>query len=181
MTDREIADGVIGFLKSIVEQEYPGTIIDYDMRYYSDAAVGFGVACEGGLLLIYADLTTQPWWLLIDSCVVADMQEVDAALQWVNAKNRNIAVGKYYCARARKRGLAAIVNEMSFLGDVLHTAFYNVSGPAQSSLVGWVIGCIRNSISTSAKEGAELCSLYGGRRLAATEKDLTMLFAMASG
>jgi hypothetical protein len=173
----------LGFLQRIVDTEFPGNRIDFDLFNYGGTCSGFGISNSGGLTLVYADFSSpgDQWWLQIDSAIAADIPNIEAAIQWANSKNRTTVIGKYYCAVAREQGFAAAVYETNLFGELLNTIFYGMSGPTQISLIGWVIGCIRSNVQISAVQGREMCSLYGGRQLDGNEQDLTALFAMASG
>jgi hypothetical protein len=183
MVNRLVVDQVLGFMRTIVDKEFPGSKIEFDLFSNTEVCSGFGISNNGGLTLVYADLSgpDEQWWLQIDSIITVDIPNVEAALQWTNARNRSTVIGKYYCAVAREQGLAAAVFETDLFGDLLHTIFYGMSGPAQISLVSWVIGCVRNNVHVSATVGEELRNLLGGRRLGGSEQDLTTLFAIASG
>jgi hypothetical protein len=112
------AEYVVNYMRKMADQCFPGHVLDFDLFRMPDQPedfYGFGIGHNGGLTLAYTDTTGDPaeWWVQVSSALAVDVPDIEGVLQWVNAKNRVAAIGKYYCAIARTQDMAAVVCEMA--------------------------------------------------------------------
>ena len=180
------AEYVVGFLRKMAERDFPGQVLDFDLFRMGDGYpndfYGFGVSRNGGLTLVYTDTTGDPaeWWVQVSSALAVDIPDVGGLLQWVNAKNRVAAIGKYYCAIASTQDMAAAVCETMLYGDLLLNLLTSPAGQTKGWAVGWLMSYLRSQVEFCAADGAELLQRLGGRQFGGNEQDLTGLFMMAA-
>src|SRR5487761_1090363 len=134
MTDSEVSMRIVRRVRALIDQEFPGSTMNFDplgLGYIS----GFGIKHNGGLTLVWVDRTAEPWWLMVDGCVTAGIQDEHLPLEWVNKKNRNVLFGKFYCNIDRTQNIAAIFYEFNFLGPLLEAIFEDTALHGSASLV----------------------------------------------
>lgn len=176
----ENAGQVIKLLRSWADQDFPGKVISWSMFDHTPGFDGFAIAHDGGLTLLYADTTQQgPWWVQTSSGLIIDVPDPAAALAWVNNQNRT-QLSKYYCAIAQEQGMAAVVNETLFYGDLIYAMLTGMHGQAQTMAAGWLRGTIHSQVTACSLEGSQLRKMYGGRSLRGIEQDMTSLFVISS-
>ncbi|MEQ8834449.1 MAG: hypothetical protein RIB67_08385 [Miltoncostaeaceae bacterium] len=105
--------------------------------------------------------------------------EIDAALEWVNERNRRLSVGKYYCAHSREAGVAAIAYDTWVQG----AAFGACSGADEAGgrLATVLLAMVANVLDTGAAEAAQAAAAIGGRPPGDSEADRQALLVIALG
>jgi hypothetical protein len=181
VTNQEARQRIIALLRSLVEQELPGSTIDFNNPLGREDTDGFGVAFGDTLTLVWTAITDQTWWLMISGCVAPGFRDVDLSLKWVNEKNSDQFFGKYYCKVNRERGVAAIFYTFNMFGPEVEEIARVASDTSNPSLMNAMASNVFTIAQISSQEGDELRRTYGGPKLNATTEHLGFLFLMLTG
>ncbi|MET8816309.1 hypothetical protein ABZW47_30450 [Streptomyces sp. NPDC004549] len=174
----------VGVLRQWAEDDYPSGVVDMTVFDLIDTQWGFGIHDQGALTLVWADITDRPadnWSVQISSGLAIDVPDLVGPVQWANAANRQVVIGKYFCALAYEQKMSAAVYETSLPTLYFDLLFDGPHGPGTfQRLGGWLRALQRNNVVSAAEGAREIIGSYGGRRFGPTEADLIALFTVAS-
>jgi hypothetical protein len=156
----------ITLLRSYVDDHFPGAVVDHPVLH----GYGFAISHGGGLSVAYKDLG-EPGYLHLAGSVAIDVPDVTASLLWVNQRNRNTMLGRYYCAASRDGGQCAVVFD-----EAVHPVLLD---PQLRPNVSWVFGLLQAFIEDSVTRSQEFLRDHPGR--AFTLDDVTTLVVLAGG
>jgi hypothetical protein len=179
-----IVERAVQVLRQWAENDFPSAVLNMDLFDYVDTQWGFGIHHQGALTLVWADATDQPadsTSVQITSGLAIDVPDLEGPVLWANAANRQVLIGKYYCALAYEQKLSAVAYETSLPILYFDMLFDGPHGPGTFQRLGGRLRALqRNSVDAAARGAHEILGSYGGRRLGPTESDLTALFTVAS-
>lgn len=176
----EQAKRAIELAQRIVDDRFPGARFDWDLSDIDESSPGFGVAFQQGVTLVQAPVTndTGTWCLVLTSGIAFDLDNIGAALNWVNRQNKAIGLGRYFCSVSEERDTAAIVYENAIWGgmfNAFHDGGFGDVGPAKS-LVARIVTEITASVAGAAQDCHEVLSNQSGRPFA--RSNLNDLFVL---
>lgn len=171
-------------IEGAVQERYPGAIVPHPLAGHADAPAGFLVRHGDGLTLVGLDVPGEAsgeWSLFATSVLAVGGTDVDAALEWVNARNRRLGVGKYYSAHSREAGVAAIAYD-TWIQGAAFVACYEARPPEVGTRLAAVLfALVTNVLETGAQEAGDAAAAIGGRPLGHTPTDLQTLLVIALG
>lgn len=176
----EIVEHCSGFANA----RFPGSVFQASVFGVTPNQQGFGFSPDGkGLALVMGDVTdvtSKQWSLQFTASVAVDVADVNAAANWVNQRNRNSAVGKYYYTLAADGSLCAVLWEYMLWSGLLIGLL--ADGP-QGPRVQWLLHLLRECAYVTTQESAEFTSSVAhGRILSPQDGDTFLLFgAMSAG
>ncbi|MFF0659521.1 YbjN domain-containing protein [Micromonospora tulbaghiae] len=178
---RHPAEQAVAFLKALAERHFSGVSVP-DWFELTPQMDGFAVHHDGGLVLVYADWTSAgnnggQWQIQMSCALAADVEDVGGATAWVNAKNRNTTVGRYYCAVAQDGSRCCVVFEADVWGGLLDNLLSQHTQPVRDLLSGYLAACLE----TATTESKDFAGQSGGRRLTGSLDDVVLLLTCTSG
>ncbi len=183
MEPLENAVAAIGVLRAQAERRYPGAVYNVPMFDAVATFCGFGVHHGTGLLIAYADTTSaninDQWGIQISNCLAIDIPDLWQVANWVNDRNRNTAIGRYYYGVGQADGLGAL-----FYDDYINSQFINLAlQGGQSGMQLWrlLIGILFNAIDSGSIDCASITESLGGRGIEPSEDAFILVFKSTSG
>ena len=174
----------VGVLRQWAEVDYPSGVFETDMFDFVPTQWGFAIHHQGALTLVWADITDRPadnWSVQISSGLALDVPDPGGSVLWANAANRQVVVGKYFCALAFEQQQSAVAYETSLPTLYFDMLFDGPHGPGTfQRLGGWLRALQKNNVDAAAEGAQEVLGSYGGRRFERTEQDVMTLFTVAS-
>lgn len=142
---------------------------------------GFAAAGNGGVAMFFIDATgaqqTGQWHVQMCAGIALDCRAVNQALLWANARNRQVAVDRYFCALTQDQSMCGVAADAS-MSSILLDSFLH---PANEPVIVALKSLAQNTLYTAAEDGPELAQALGGRRFTTSDQDLMTLFQIASG
>jgi hypothetical protein len=181
MKDRAHIESRLKLLRASIERDSPDSTIEFEAFPEIENHIGFGIAVNGALTLVWVDLTVDPWWLMVDGCIAPGLDNLDVPLNWVNTRNADALFGKYFCRINQEQGRAAIFYEFNLPGSMIENAAHYALNRGEQFLLNYVTSGIWTVANASAREGDELLAAHGGVRFEATTEHLTFLSMMLTG
>ncbi len=178
------AERAVDVLRAWAEGNFPGSVIEMSLFSVLPTQYGFGIAHQGGLTLVWADVTGAeqgPWSVQLSSGLAIDVPDVPGLVSWANDANRLVNVGKYFWRVAQAQNMAAVVYETSLAGVHFDLLFDGPRGPATQAIGSWLRGMQYNNVQSASDGHRELVAAFGGRPFPSDEDGLTTLFVVASG
>ncbi len=171
-------------MEAAVGERYPGSIVPHPLAGHADAPAGFLVRHGEAVTLVGVEVRGEgsgEWSLSATTVLAVAGADVDAALEWANARNRRLGVGKYFCAHSREAGVAAVAYDTWIQGE-LFVACYAAQPPEVARrLAGVLFALLANVIDTGAAEAPGAAAAIGGRTLTEEPSDLQTLLVIALG
>jgi len=161
-------------------------VLPFELLDLSPSIWGFGVSHQGGLTLVWCDVTDaspqDSWVVTLTGGIALDVPDPVGALVWSNNRSRLGVHGKHYCAVAREGNAAAVVYEVSLTHVLFNLLFDGPHGPGTfQSLAGHARGLLNLVVQSAAEGGADVTGSLGGRLFPPDEDGLTTLFTISSG
>jgi len=171
-------------IEAALDERYPGARVPHPLADHPGAPAGIVVRHGDAHTLVGLDLRgdgSGEWSLFATSVLAVAGTDVDAALEWANAKNRHLGVGKYYAAYSRDAGVAAIAYD-TWVQGAMFVACYRAEPPeVAGGLASFLFAMVTNVIDTAAAEAQEAAAAMGGRPLGDSAADLQSLLVIALG
>lgn len=170
---------IVGTAEQITRQLTPATVIPFNLFDYVETQFGYGFSTGRGLSLLYGDVTgmeRDSWSLQCTAAVAFDVQHRPEVGMWVNERNRQSVLGKYYYGVTADGSMSAVLWEMHVWSRVL-----NFGGMQGQAMIQWLAEIVREAINVSDSVGLQFCDKFGGRTLAPNEQDLMAVFSASSG
>lgn len=172
---------VIEHCRGFSNAKFPDAVIQPPMFDVTENVKGFGISPGRGLTMVMGDVTgmkpTQ-WSLQFASAIAVDVANIGAAANWVNERNRNTAIGKYYYALSGDGSLCAVLWECLVWSGLLLDLF--ADGP-KGPRVQWLLHLLGECAHTASEESGNFVhSVAPGRLLGADQGDTYLLFGAMS-
>jgi hypothetical protein len=170
-------------MRAFADRPGMGTVIPMTLFDLVGTSAGFGLSAGRGLTLVHADNTGADWAMVfVCSGLALDVPDPQAALEWVNAQNRQTAIGKYYCAVAQDQRMAAVVYEHGIWGGHFQHLLEGPHGPGTfQSIGGWILALLKDAVDAGDEFSGQLLARHGGRPFPPDENGLMTLFTIVSG
>lgn len=171
-------------VESALRERYPDGILPHPLAGHPGAPAGVIVRHGDALTLIGVDLRGEGSgeWSLFATCVLAVAGErIDDGLEWVNARNRRLGVGKYYSAHSREAGVSAIAYDTWIQGAAFLACIDARPDEPAARLATVLLAMVANVVDTGAAEAKEAAGAIGGRPLGDSQTDAQTLLVIALG
>jgi hypothetical protein len=178
------AIAALRLVEAAVEERYPGARLPHPLADHPGAPAGL-IICHGeALTLIGLDIRGEAsgeWSLFATSVLSVGGSGIEASLEWVNARNRHLGVGKYYSANSREAGVCAIAYDTWIQGAAFAACMLPEPDAAAARLASVLMALVANVIDTGAAEAAAAAEATGGRTLGDGDTDVQTLLVIALG
>lgn len=149
---------------------------------HPDAPAGIIVRHADALALVGLDIRGEgggEWSLYVIGLLSVGGGDIDASLEWVNARNRRFGIGRYCSAASREAGVCAVTYDTWIPGAAFAACMRAEPREADTRLAAVLMGLIAHVIDTSARESREAAEITGGRVPGAGEVDVQTLLVIA--
>jgi hypothetical protein len=178
------ATAALRLVEAAVEERYPGARLPHPLAENPGAPAGLIVRHGEALALIGLDIRGEAsgeWSLFATSVLSAGGSGIDASLEWVNARNRRLGVGKYYSAASREAGVCAIAYDTWIQGAAFAACMRPEPDEAAARLASVLMALVANVVDTGAADARSAAEATGGRTLGDGQTDLQTLLVVALG
>jgi len=88
-------------------------------------ATSFAVQCGDGLSVVLGpsrpEAQVKPWFLTFAAGVALDVPDIEGTLRWVNARNRELTIGRYLSCIHEDRRMTAVIYTESVSSTIIGT------------------------------------------------------------
>jgi hypothetical protein len=171
-------------VEAAVDERYPGGRVPHPLAGHPGAPAGLIVRHGEALTLIGLDIRGEAsgeWSLFATAVLSAGGSDIDASLEWVNARNRRLGVGKYYSAASREAGVCAIAYDTWIQGAAFVACMRPEPDEPAARLASVLMALVANVIDTGAAEAPAAAEATGGRTLGTGDTDVQTLLVIALG
>jgi hypothetical protein len=178
------AMAALALIEAAVDERYPEARLPHPLAGHPDAPAGLIIRSGEALTLIGVDIRGEAggeWSLFVTTVLSVGGPDIDASLDWVNARNRHLGVGKYYSAYSRDAGVCAIAYDTWIQGAAFAVCLRPEPDEAIARLASVMIALVANVIDTGAAEAGAAAEATGGRTLGTGETDVQTLLVIALG
>ena len=180
------ARDALEFLREYVERRYPASVHDIPVFTMTPQAAvdGFAVSRDGGMSIFWASGPEVPggaWLLRVATVVGFEIPDIQSALLWANARNRDQVNFRYWCAINHELERCAVIARADFQSVVLADFWPTVDRLGLSPVIELLKGMATTVITVAVSDSTDLLSRVSGRRLTPTPPDLDALFILSDG